>query len=810
MNNKIKALGYYLDKNFIKLLILFLIFFSLSPYEKYFACNKVIILNYIFIFLFGFEFIIRLLTFIDKYDKFNLSKLVDIILILFDFLAIISFFPRIIVSFRLLRLFRLFRLFKLVRILKDSFLDFIYILKDSQLSEQIVFIFIASVLTIIVGGLFLNLFSGVNLIPDSKGLDDVSENFWQALLLLQDPGNFVNLDNLPKLKFTIKVIISLALSVIGLLIFSLLIGLFTNIFQLTLQFKKRKKINLEGHIVILNWNLNYLNMLNNLSFYAVKNYNIFELVLVTNHEKYFIRDKYKNLKLIFRVGDVDDEDTLKMLNLKKCNCILLLSDESDPTHVDEHLLMTLLLIRTNFPDVRILMDLSEEKNFQAALEIGGITDTKTNIQNLEIIHTEKIISSIIAFILINPEMINIFKACFSFKETIISIVDKKFQTEYSDEFMTYYRKYYIEKNLILIGYYCSEHETQKKLILNPLSLKIDKRNKIDNLVFLNRRQFKSDIFYKKNIPLNNYEGASIINICLFGWNDGIINTIYQLLYNYFDFNINIILNGISDIQVIVNKINNFFYYYKEKLIDVNNFNDICNTTITFKDYSKEFQRIKLDMPINITKSEAQININFIKADATDLFELKRINVLKNVNKVIIAHSSLSQEKSDSQNMLILTNIVNHLKKSKFKKFPNIIAVFYNKNLIEKILSYFDKVESFQKIKNYTVLIDHTYFITNFLSSIALKQNIRGVWDKLLLSVDEQILEVKNFNTNELNDKKILFIDIITAMSKKNILTIGYINNQMEVIICPDNKETIDINSIYKLVCICPRRYNRTK
>lgn len=231
-----------LEARSTRFVLAILIILSLLPYP---ALEEG--LRPVFLVAFGLEIVLRMAVLRKGKAK---SPRSEKFFLLVDLLAFCSFLPLhhfFDAPRRYLRILRIARLLVLVRFTRELAGDVYRVLTRREQLQQLGLVTAAVIALSFVSAVLL---SNLGIAHDYDGVSEAPEGFWDhlwwAFRQVESPDNLVqNLHGDPFL-----IIVSLGLTIIGIFVFSYLIGIGTNVVEQVLRAERRRPIGYRGHTLV--------------------------------------------------------------------------------------------------------------------------------------------------------------------------------------------------------------------------------------------------------------------------------------------------------------------------------------------------------------------------------------------------------------------------------------------------------------------------------------------------------------------------------------------------------------------------------
>ncbi len=228
---------------------------------------------------------------------------------------------------------------------------------DTLMSKGIIpvilLLFAFAVLITLLVAFFLAV-SSIDLVDLASEEDrsDFIEIFWSSTMHIIDQGTITGDTN----KSTAYRIVMLSLSLLGILLISILVGLLNNgIGEKIQELRKGRSLVIEkNHIVILGWSSKIFAIINEL-IKANSNQKNACIVILANKDKIEMDDEIsdkiakKNIKIITRTGDPIDMDDLNITNHKDAKSILIVPPDEEDNMADAFSIKCILAV-INHPD----------------------------------------------------------------------------------------------------------------------------------------------------------------------------------------------------------------------------------------------------------------------------------------------------------------------------------------------------------------------------------------------------------------------------------------------------------------------------
>ncbi|NJL29847.1 MAG: hypothetical protein HC897_19120, partial [Thermoanaerobaculia bacterium] len=182
---------------------------------------------------------------------------------------------------------------------------------------------------------------------------------------MQDPGNLVTSP-----ADGVVVAVSLLLTLAGLLLFSFIVGIGTNVVEELVERSRSQPVGLRGHTVILGFTPASIFLLEGLAEIYRKNLRPFRAAVLGLHPRAAELLHGPLLRSFhYRHGDPVRAEDLDRVDLAQAKRVLVLG--SDDRDADGSVISAVLATRERHPDVDLYPDLEHERNFLAARAAGG-------------------------------------------------------------------------------------------------------------------------------------------------------------------------------------------------------------------------------------------------------------------------------------------------------------------------------------------------------------------------------------------------------------------------------------------------------
>ena len=326
-------------------------------------------LNPFFLAVFSLELSLRLALYVRSWRRRQAGGSESLLLVL-DILAVLSFLPLgTAVGSPSLRLVRLFRLLLLVGYWGRQARELLAIVTGPERRYQLVAVIFLALMVSFIGALLVE-----QLVPayDFNGdgrLDDRDRGFfrtlWWSFRQVQDTGNLV-----PEIDRPSIVAFSLLLTLAGVFLFSVIIGIGTGAIEELLERVRDQPVGLSGHTVILGLTRYSVFLLEELARIYRKNLGSFRGAVLGQDAKppaFLYRPMLRGVQ--YRRGSSVAVDDLDRVNVRHAKRVLVLGTE--PEDPDGGVIATLLAVREHNSEVDVYPDVEHERNFPAMRAAGG-------------------------------------------------------------------------------------------------------------------------------------------------------------------------------------------------------------------------------------------------------------------------------------------------------------------------------------------------------------------------------------------------------------------------------------------------------
>ena len=326
-------------------------------------------LNGFFLMVFGSELALRFGLFVRSWRKRRASR-AEIALLLLDVVAVVSFLPlESAVGSRYFRLIRLFRLLLLLGYWGRQARELLIILGGPERRYQVIAVVFLALVVSFCGALMVDQLAPSHDFNSDGVSDDRDRGFfrilWWSFRQVQDSGNLVAEIDRP-----VIVALSLGLTLVGVLVFSVIVGIGTGAIEELLERAREQPVGIGNHTVILGLTPYCIFLLEELAKIYRKNLGSFRGAVLGQAAKapaYLRRPMLRAVR--YRRGDPVRVDDLDRVNVQQAKRVLILgSDVDDP---DGGVISSVLAVRERNNTVDIYPDVEHERNFAAVRAAGG-------------------------------------------------------------------------------------------------------------------------------------------------------------------------------------------------------------------------------------------------------------------------------------------------------------------------------------------------------------------------------------------------------------------------------------------------------
>ncbi|MEM7247483.1 MAG: NAD-binding protein [Acidobacteriota bacterium] len=349
----------------------------------------------IFLAIFATELTLRAILFCItvRRDGFHRRHVNELGFLLLDLVATLSFLDWKVQDTEILRLFRLTRLLLLIGYWRPYLSDLWTITWRRERRFQLAFVTAVVVFATVAGGAAIQAlvrsqahdFDGDGAISEQD--DRFSARLWWVFRQLQDPGNLVeSTDDLTLL------IVSLFLTVAGLLLISFIIGVGTTVVEELVVVGRQRRMGLRGHLVVIGGGPHAHFLLEELAGFQAKRVLRRRIVLFGTEDERPQETWGPALRDIhYRSGDPASPAELERADVDRAALVIVLGDEKAG---DAMVVSRVLAVRQLNPTCRIVADVARPQNRRSVREAGG--------PNTEVVLTRQFVGLFLASELVFP------------------------------------------------------------------------------------------------------------------------------------------------------------------------------------------------------------------------------------------------------------------------------------------------------------------------------------------------------------------------------------------------------------------------
>jgi hypothetical protein len=325
----------------------------------------------------------------DEAGQRRRPRVVEALFLLLDVVATLSFLDWSgLWDARYLRLFRLSRLVLLAGYWRGFLGDLWSIASQRERRYQFGFVAAVVVITTVTAAVLLHVgvdtphdFDGDGHVwawqqdgepappeGESAAADPEDELFrtrlWWAFRQVEDPGNLVE-----QPRDLTLLLISLVLTIGGLLVFSFLIGVGTTVVEELVVLSRQRRLGLRRHVVVIGGGRHAHFLLEELSGFQAKRVLRARLVLLgeTPDRPAVLREGALR-RVQYRHGDPSRPDHLLRADVDRASLVIVLGDDAGG---DAVLVSRILAVRQVNPTCRIVADVQRAQNVRSVREAGG-------------------------------------------------------------------------------------------------------------------------------------------------------------------------------------------------------------------------------------------------------------------------------------------------------------------------------------------------------------------------------------------------------------------------------------------------------
>ncbi len=322
-----------------------------------------------FLSVFSLELGLRLALFVRSWRRREARRAESLMLVL-DAVAVASFLPlQMSIGSPALRLLRLFRLLLLVGYWGRQARELLAIVTGPERRYQVVAVIFLAFMVSLIGALLVDQMAPAYDFNADGGVDERDHGFfrtlWWSFRQVQDSGNLVAEIDRPSI-----VALSLLLTLAGVFVFSVIIGIGTGAIEELLERVRDQPVSSSDHTVILGLTGYSVFLLDELAKIYRKNLGSFRGAVLGQDPKapsFLHRPELRSVQ--YRRGNPVDVDDLDRVNVRQANRVLILGVE--PEDPDGGVIATILAVREHNAEVDIYPDVEHERNFPAMRSAGG-------------------------------------------------------------------------------------------------------------------------------------------------------------------------------------------------------------------------------------------------------------------------------------------------------------------------------------------------------------------------------------------------------------------------------------------------------
>jgi len=393
-----------LERLDVRLLLSALIVLSLVP------LGDAEISDGVFLTVFGVEFCLRVIAFFGSTDRRSLDhagresdaartrrRLGAAVFLLVDLLALLSFVPWSVTleQSRWLRILRLSRMLVLVGYWSPVVRDVWSVLTRRDRARHVALLGLVVVLLAFAGAAILDHLAanGVDFNGDGV-LSHADESFlsrlWWSFRQVQDPGNMLQSPS-----GVIALVVSVTLTIAGLLLVSFLIGLGTDIVRELIALGENRPVGLRRHFVVVNPTPGLPRLLRELNAYYEKLFRRASFTVVGAEADRPQALRAPDLtKIHYRATDAHSGTFVDRADVATAKRVVVLSP-SDNEHADAHATSAILAAREANRRCWIVAEILEQGNASAARVAGA--------PRITLAPTEKFLALYVASVIRHPE-----------------------------------------------------------------------------------------------------------------------------------------------------------------------------------------------------------------------------------------------------------------------------------------------------------------------------------------------------------------------------------------------------------------------
>lgn len=322
-----------------------------------------------FLVLFGLELLARTGLFVYR-RRSGQHRPLDSLILLVDLLAVVSFVPGAAVG--VLRWGRVARLLLLLTYWGPLAKDFVAAgLRQERLSQIMLVSALACALTG-VGAAALRFVDTTGADIDGDGAADsarpgFADLLWWSYRQVQDPGNLI-----PTTSNVGLMVLSLALTLGGLMLIAVLIGIGASLVEDLARAGRQRKVGLRSHTVVLNVDEGSAGVLEQMRRYLSQQARWRKIALQgSTTERPDFLDRFEFRSFMYRAGKPASASALEMLDIAAARRVAVLA--SSPTaEADADAVTAVMSARMLNPEAWIVVELNRPANIPAALKAGRV------------------------------------------------------------------------------------------------------------------------------------------------------------------------------------------------------------------------------------------------------------------------------------------------------------------------------------------------------------------------------------------------------------------------------------------------------
>ncbi|MBL7129716.1 MAG: NAD-binding protein [Ignavibacteria bacterium] len=601
---------------------------------------------------------------------------------------------------------------------------------------------IISLLLIVVAALAINIF---RIAPEGGEPLVLIESFWESLMRAIDAGTVAG-----DIGWNFR-IITLFLTIGGIFIVSMLIGIISNAIQDKVEdLRKGRSFVLEsGHTLILGWSLKIFSIISELII-ANENQKNARIVILADKDKIQMEDEIKvnvpdtkNTKIICRSGSPIDIYDLKIVNPQEAKSIIIITPEVDEP--DTHIIKTILALK-NRParsekPYHIVSEMKEKKNLEVGEMIGN--------DEVTIILSRDIVSRIVAQACRQSGLSVVYMELFDFAgdEIYFKEEPKLIGKTFKDSLMMY------EDSAIL-----GMRKADGQILLNPKMDTLYQEG--DKVIAITEDDDTIIVSGKTNLVINedtisfsNSEEVEPEKTLLLGWN--------------------------QEASTIIKELDKYVPKGSELVI--------------MADY------IVKDINISIDKLKGELrnhSLEFLFGNICDRETLENLNIPSCDHIILLSYSDIMEpQKADARTLVTLLHLRDMSEKSG-KEFDIVSEMMDVKN---KELANVTKVDDF---------IVSDQLISLILSQLSENKELKDVFMDILNAEGSEIY-FKPIIDYVKAESEVNFYTLVESASRKNEVALGYkiqkytsdAGKDYGVIINPVKSEKISFDKSDKIIVL---------